>query len=110
MVFEVDKDQLPDGMPLEVGIEVVAHISCRDRNIIGLQSDFLGAAALGAGGGGAGAGDCGCGAEGAGICSRDGGTEGDGIDIARRTVAKYREALGIASSVQRRREKQATGA
>ncbi len=28
-----------------------------------------------------------------------------GIDIARRTVAKYREALGIASSVQRRREK-----
>jgi RNA polymerase sigma-54 factor len=31
-----------------------------------------------------------------------------GIDIARRTVAKYREALGIGSSVQRRREK--TGA
>ena len=29
----------------------------------------------------------------------------DGIDIARRTVAKYREAMGIASSVQRRREK-----
>jgi RNA polymerase sigma-54 factor len=29
----------------------------------------------------------------------------DGVDIARRTVAKYREALGIASSVQRRREK-----
>jgi RNA polymerase sigma-54 factor len=28
-----------------------------------------------------------------------------GIDIARRTVAKYREAMGIASSVQRRREK-----
>jgi RNA polymerase sigma-54 factor len=28
-----------------------------------------------------------------------------GIDIARRTVAKYREALGILSSVQRRREK-----
>ena len=27
-----------------------------------------------------------------------------GIDIARRTVAKYREALGIPSSVQRRRE------
>lgn len=27
-----------------------------------------------------------------------------GIDIARRTVAKYREALGIASSVQRRRK------
>ncbi len=31
----------------QAGIEVVAHISCRDRNIIGLQSDFLGAAALG---------------------------------------------------------------
>ena len=31
--------------------------------------------------------------------------QGDGIDIARRTVAKYREQLGIASSVQRRREK-----
>ena len=30
-----------------------------------------------------------------------------GIDIARRTVAKYREAMRIASSVQRRREKQA---
>jgi RNA polymerase sigma-54 factor len=28
----------------------------------------------------------------------------DGIDIARRTVAKYRESLGIMSSVQRRRE------
>jgi RNA polymerase sigma-54 factor len=28
-----------------------------------------------------------------------------GIDIARRTVAKYREALGFGSSVQRRREK-----
>jgi RNA polymerase sigma-54 factor len=28
-----------------------------------------------------------------------------GIDIARRTVAKYREQLGIASSVQRRRQK-----
>ncbi len=30
-----------------------------------------------------------------------------GIDIARRTVAKYRESLGIASSIQRRRELQA---
>ena len=30
-----------------------------------------------------------------------------GIDIARRTVAKYREAMNIPSSVQRRREKQA---
>jgi RNA polymerase sigma-54 factor len=28
-----------------------------------------------------------------------------GFDIARRTVAKYREALGIGSSVQRRRHK-----
>ena len=27
------------------------------------------------------------------------------IDIARRTVAKYREAMGIPSSVQRRRQK-----
>ncbi|MFN3387881.1 MAG: RNA polymerase factor sigma-54 [Allosphingosinicella sp.] len=30
---------------------------------------------------------------------------GKGFDIARRTVAKYREALGIGSSVQRRRQK-----
>lgn len=30
---------------------------------------------------------------------------GDGVDIARRTVAKYREALRIPSSVQRRRDK-----
>ena len=29
----------------------------------------------------------------------------DGVDIARRTVAKYREAMNISSSVQRRREK-----
>jgi len=29
----------------------------------------------------------------------------EGIDIARRTVAKYREALNIPSSVQRRRQK-----
>lgn len=29
----------------------------------------------------------------------------EGVDIARRTVAKYREALGIPSSVQRKREK-----
>jgi RNA polymerase sigma-54 factor len=37
--------------------------------------------------------------------------KGDGIDIARRTVAKYREALRIPSSVQRRRLKRiATGA
>ncbi|HTT49170.1 MAG TPA: RNA polymerase sigma-54 factor, partial [Pseudolabrys sp.] len=33
-----------------------------------------------------------------------------GIDIARRTVAKYREAMRIPSSVQRRREKQAAEA
>jgi RNA polymerase sigma-54 factor len=33
-----------------------------------------------------------------------------GIEIARRTVAKYRESLGIQSSVQRRRESQAFGA
>src|SRR5829696_9072510 len=31
----------------EAGIEVVSHLSCRDRNIIGLQADLLGAAALG---------------------------------------------------------------
>ncbi|KAB0572539.1 RNA polymerase factor sigma-54 [Brucella pituitosa] len=31
----------------------------------------------------------------------------DGVDIARRTVAKYRESMNIASSVQRRREKKA---
>ncbi|WP_136657589.1 RNA polymerase factor sigma-54 [Nitratireductor sp. XY-223] len=33
--------------------------------------------------------------------------KGEGVDIARRTVAKYREAMNIASSVQRRREKKA---
>jgi RNA polymerase sigma-54 factor len=33
----------------------------------------------------------------------------EGVDIARRTVAKYRESLGIPSSVQRRREKNAFG-
>ena len=31
--------------------------------------------------------------------------QGEGIEIARRTVAKYREQLRIPSSVQRRREK-----
>jgi RNA polymerase sigma-54 factor len=35
---------------------------------------------------------------------------GDGIDIARRTVAKYREALRIPSSVERRRLRQLEGA
>lgn len=34
----------------------------------------------------------------------------DGVDIARRTVAKYREGMGIPSSVQRRREKRALAA
>ena len=29
----------------------------------------------------------------------------EGVDIARRTVAKYREALRIPNSVQRKREK-----
>ncbi|WP_062014693.1 RNA polymerase factor sigma-54 [Aureimonas sp. AU4] len=32
---------------------------------------------------------------------------GEGVDLARRTVAKYREALGLPSSVQRRREMKA---
>ena len=31
--------------------------------------------------------------------------QNSGVEIARRTVAKYREALRIPSSVQRRREK-----
>jgi len=34
----------------------------------------------------------------------------DGIDIARRTVAKYRESLGILSSAKRRREKKLSAA
>jgi RNA polymerase sigma-54 factor len=34
----------------------------------------------------------------------------EGVDIARRTVAKYRESLNIPSSVQRRREKRTFGA
>jgi RNA polymerase sigma-54 factor len=34
----------------------------------------------------------------------------NGVDIARRTVAKYREAMNIPSSVQRRREKRAMAA
>ncbi|TNE40711.1 MAG: RNA polymerase sigma-54 factor [Sphingomonadales bacterium] len=33
----------------------------------------------------------------------------EGFDIARRTVAKYREAMGIGSSVQRRRQKALAG-
>jgi RNA polymerase sigma-54 factor len=33
----------------------------------------------------------------------------EGIDIARRTVAKYREGMGIPSSVQRRRQRVSLG-
>jgi RNA polymerase sigma-54 factor len=35
--------------------------------------------------------------------------KGEGVDIARRTVAKYRESLRIPSSVERRRDKQTAG-
>ena len=35
--------------------------------------------------------------------------KGEGFDLARRTVAKYREAMGIGSSVQRRRAKKMAG-
>jgi len=35
--------------------------------------------------------------------------KGEGFDLARRTVAKYREAIGIGSSVQRRRQKKLMG-
>jgi methylenetetrahydrofolate reductase (NADPH) len=31
----------------EVGVETIFHLTCRDRNLIGLQSELLGAAALG---------------------------------------------------------------
>jgi homocysteine S-methyltransferase len=31
----------------EAGIEVIAHITCRDRNLLGLQSDLMGASLLG---------------------------------------------------------------
>ncbi|MEQ8772147.1 MAG: RNA polymerase sigma-54 factor, partial [Erythrobacter sp.] len=34
---------------------------------------------------------------------------GEGVDLARRTVAKYREAIGIGSSAQRRRAKKLEG-
>jgi RNA polymerase sigma-54 factor len=47
-------------------------------------------------------------AEGAEILSDDRLVEllrGHGFDIARRTVAKYREALGLGSSIQRRRQR-----
>jgi RNA polymerase sigma-54 factor len=33
----------------------------------------------------------------------------DGVDIARRTVAKYREAMNIPSSVKRRRKLKGMG-
>jgi len=32
---------------LEVGIETILHYTCRDRNVLGIQSDLLGAAATG---------------------------------------------------------------
>jgi RNA polymerase sigma-54 factor len=35
--------------------------------------------------------------------------KGKGFDLARRTVAKYREAIGLGSSVQRRRQKALAG-
>ncbi|WFL78889.1 RNA polymerase factor sigma-54 [Altererythrobacter arenosus] len=35
--------------------------------------------------------------------------KGEGFDLARRTVAKYREAIGIGSSAQRRRQKKLQG-
>ncbi len=31
----------------EVGIDTILHLTCRDRNLLGLQSDLIGAAALG---------------------------------------------------------------
>ncbi len=31
----------------EIGIEVIVHITCRDRNLLGLQSDLMGASLLG---------------------------------------------------------------
>jgi homocysteine S-methyltransferase len=31
----------------EVGIEVIVHVTCRDRNLIGMQSDLMGASLLG---------------------------------------------------------------
>ena len=35
--------------------------------------------------------------------------KGKGFDLARRTVAKYREAIGIGSSIKRRRQRKMTG-
>ena len=31
----------------EVGLEAVVHYACRDRNLLGIQSDLLGAHAMG---------------------------------------------------------------
>jgi homocysteine S-methyltransferase len=31
----------------EIGIEVIVHVTCRDRNLIGMQSDLMGASLLG---------------------------------------------------------------
>ncbi len=60
--FGIDAINIPDGprasarmsalalaaiIQREVGIETVLHIACRDRNVIGMQSDLLGAWALG---------------------------------------------------------------
>lgn len=60
--FGIDSINIPDGprasarmsalalasiLQREVGIETVLHIACRDRNVIGMQSDLLGAWALG---------------------------------------------------------------
>ncbi len=60
--FGIDAINIPDGprasarmsalalavtMQREVGIEPVLHFACRDRNVIGMQSDLLGAWALG---------------------------------------------------------------
>src|SRR5260370_17123671 len=38
---------LPLLMQQEVGIEAILHYTCRDRNVLGIQSDLLGAAATG---------------------------------------------------------------
>jgi homocysteine S-methyltransferase len=60
--FGIDAINIPDGprasarmsalalatiIQREVGIETVLHFTCRDRNVIGMQSDLLGAWALG---------------------------------------------------------------
>jgi homocysteine S-methyltransferase len=60
--FGIDAINIPDGprasarmsalalaviLQREVGIEAVLHFACRDRNVIGMQSDLLGAFALG---------------------------------------------------------------